>query len=101
MTCSKKSFENDKFCIKWMSFIGTEYHIVVKLRVLKLLVKGLPESFKIISPRHPDTTCELVASLINPETGCWDITTMKRIFLPPDMEVILSIPISPCLPEDT
>ena len=31
MTGSKKSFVNDKFCIRWMSFIGIEYRMVVKL----------------------------------------------------------------------
>ncbi|XP_075674992.1 uncharacterized protein LOC142644220 [Castanea sativa] len=60
-----------------------------------------PDSFEIVSPRPPDTTNELVASLINPDIGGWDITTMKRIFLPHDIEAILSIPISPCLPKDT
>ena len=38
---------------------------------------------------------------INSETGGWDITTMKEIFIAHDVEVILSIPINPCLPNDT
>lgn len=59
-----------------------------------------PKSFKIISPCPLDTTCELVASLINPKTSGWDITTVERIFLLHDMEMILSISICPCLPED-
>ena len=38
---------------------------------------------------------------INSETGGWDITTVKEIFIPYDVEVILNIPISPCLSDDT
>ena len=61
----------------------------------------IPESFKIISPRPLDTSCELVASLINSEIGGWDIPTVKEIFIPHDVEAILSIPISPYLPDDS
>ena len=61
----------------------------------------IPYSFKIIGPRPPYTTLDLVASLINSETGSWDISLVKENFIPHDVEAILSIPISPHLPDDS
>lgn len=59
------------------------------------------ESFKVVSPRTLHQESERVASLINLEMRSWDVTKVRNTFLPHEAQVILSIPISPRLPNDS
>ena len=61
----------------------------------------IPESFKVISPRPQDTDREEVSSLLDLERGTWDIDLVRRTFFPHEVDVILGIPISPSLPNDS
>ncbi|XP_075640630.1 uncharacterized protein LOC142612416 [Castanea sativa] len=60
-----------------------------------------PDSFKEVSPRGPLNNVVMVSSLINKEACGWDVALVKNTFLPHEAEVILGIPISPRLPEDS
>lgn len=42
-----------------------------------------------------------VAQLIDSETGTWKAELIREIFLPHEVDSILSIPLSPRLPEDS
>ena len=61
----------------------------------------IPEFFKVISPRPQDTDREKVLSLLDLERGTWDINLVRRTFLHYEVVVILGIPISPSLPNDS
>ena len=52
------------------------------------------------SPRPQNFVGELVETLLDHELGGWNISTVKSVFLSYEVEVILSIPISPSFPED-
>ena len=60
----------------------------------------IPNSFMVASPRPQNFESELVEYFIDRETGGWDTSAVKNVFLPFEVEAILSIPISPSLPED-
>nr|XP_023911810.1 uncharacterized protein LOC112023433 [Quercus suber] len=58
-------------------------------------------SFKAVSPRPPHAESELVASLIDMDRRGWDVTKVRNTFMPQEAQVILGIPISPRLPQDS
>ncbi|KAK9987796.1 hypothetical protein SO802_028035 [Lithocarpus litseifolius] len=60
-----------------------------------------PESFKVTSPVGSHSGLERVSSLIDVEKRGWDVGKVKNTFLPHEAELILSIPISARLPEDS
>ncbi|KAF3975558.1 hypothetical protein CMV_001197 [Castanea mollissima] len=60
-----------------------------------------PRAFKAVSPRPPHADSELVASLIDMDRRRWDVTKVRNTFLPQEAQVILGIPISPRLPQDS
>ena len=60
-----------------------------------------PSSFKVVSPRNQGTTVEIVEHLLDSDRGSWDIKNMRNTFLPFEAEVVLGIPISPSLPNDS
>lgn len=60
-----------------------------------------PNNFKIISPKGSDGELVKVAQLIEEETGMWKANLIKRIFLTHEADLILGIPLSPRLPEDS
>ena len=60
----------------------------------------IPNSFMVASPRPQNFEGELVEYFIDRESGGWDISAVKNVFLPFEAEAILSIPLSPSLPED-
>ena len=60
----------------------------------------IPNSFMVASPRPQNFESELVEYFIDRETGGWDTSAVKNVFLPFEVEAILSIPISPSLPKD-
>ena len=60
----------------------------------------IPNSFMVASPRPQNFEGELVEYFIDHETGGWDISAVKNVFLPFEAEAILSIPLSPSLLED-
>ena len=60
-----------------------------------------PSSFKVASPRSPHSDDELVASLIDKERRGWDVSKVRSTFMPQEAQVILGIPISPKLPQDS
>ena len=59
-----------------------------------------PNSFMVASLRLQNFEGELVETFIDRESRGWDINAVKSVFLPFEAEAILSIPISPSLPED-
>lgn len=60
-----------------------------------------PDSFNVISPQRQNWNLEKVAQLIDNETGTWKAGLVKETFIPHEADAILSIPISPRLPEDS
>ena len=60
----------------------------------------IPNSFTVASPRPQNFEGELVDTLLDRESRGWDISAVKNVFLPYEVEAILSIPISPSFPED-
>ena len=60
-----------------------------------------PESFKVTSPIGGYTGMEKVSTLLDTDRRSWDVAKVKTIFLPHEAEVVLSIPISGRLPEDS
>ena len=59
------------------------------------------DSFKVVSPRGLSTNVMLVSSLINRETRYWDVNLVRNTFLPHKVEIVLGIPISLRLPDDS
>ena len=59
------------------------------------------DSFRVVSPRGLSTNFVLVSSLINRETRGWDVNSVRNTFLPHEAEIVLGIPISPTLPDDS
>lgn len=59
-----------------------------------------PNSFKVGSPQPQNFEGKLVETLLDQESCGWDTNVVKSIFLPHEVEAILSIPISPSFPED-
>ena len=60
----------------------------------------IPNSFMVASPRPQNFEGELVEYFIDHETGGWDISAVKNVFLPFEAKAILSIPLNPSLLED-
>lgn len=60
-----------------------------------------PDSFKVISPQRHNTDVEKVAQLIDSEAGTWKADLKREVLLPHEAEIILSIPLSPQMPEDS
>ena len=60
-----------------------------------------PESFKVTSPIGVHTGMEKVSSLLDTDRKAWDVVKVKNLFLPHEAEMVLSIPISGTLPEDS
>ena len=61
----------------------------------------LPDSFKVLSPQKHNTGVVKVTQLIDKETSTWKAELIKETFLPHKADNILSIPLSPQLPEDS
>ena len=59
-----------------------------------------PSTFKVIS--LPNNTFELsrVSDLIDPLKCEWQTDLVRQVFLQPDVQSIISIPLSSCLPRD-
>ena len=60
-----------------------------------------PDSFKVNSPQRHNTKVVKVARLIDREPGTWKAELIREIFLSHKANSILSIPLSPRLPEDS
>ena len=60
-----------------------------------------PESFKVTSPIGGYTGMEKVSTLLDTDRRSWDVAKVKTIFLPHEVEMVLSIPISGRLPKDS
>lgn len=61
----------------------------------------IPDSFKVVSPRSHDSELEMVGNLLDLDWGSWDIEKVRCTFLHHEVKVILAIPISPNLREDS
>ena len=59
------------------------------------------DSFKVVSPKGSTNNVVLVSDLINMDTRGWDAAKVNNTFLPFEAQVIIGIPISPQLPEDS
>ena len=62
---------------------------------------SVPELFTVTSLVGAHTGMELVSSLVDVERRGWDMGKVKNMFFPNEAELILSIPISARLPEDS
>ena len=60
-----------------------------------------PSTFKIISPRRDFGDYPMVSSLIDRDTKWWKADVVKTLFLPFEADMILKIPLSQRLPEDS
>lgn len=60
-----------------------------------------PHSFKVISPYAAQLGMELVLSLLGADRRAWDVAKVRKTFLLHEAEVVLSIPISFNLPDDS
>ena len=60
-----------------------------------------PDSFRVDSPRRPQGEAEMVANLMDPEIRRWNVDKVRRTVLPHEAELVLSILVSPRLPEDS
>ena len=56
-------------------------------------------NLQVKDPPHSDF--ELVASIIDKERRGWDASKVRSTFMPQEAQVILGIPISPRLPQDS
>ena len=54
----------------------------------------------VASPRPQNFEGELVETLLDRDSGGWDISVVKSVFLPYEVKAILSITISPSFLED-
>ena len=59
------------------------------------------DSFKVVSPRGFSTNVVVVLDLINRETHGWDANLVRNTFFPHEAEIVLGIPLSPRLPNDS
>ena len=60
----------------------------------------LASTYKVVTP-YPSNGVELpVASLINSQRGEWDLEALQRTLMAKDVESILSIALSPTMPDD-
>ena len=60
-----------------------------------------PDSFRVANPRRSQGEAEMVSNLIDSERRGWNVDKVRRTFLPHEAVSVLSIPISPRLPEDS
>lgn len=61
----------------------------------------IPDSFSAISPRAPQAEAELVSDLIDVDKKIWDVAKVRSIFLHQEAKVVLGIPISNRMQEDS
>ena len=61
---------------------------------------SIPSLYKLTNFPHFFLDGTVVSTLINPETATWKFDIIHEVFLPFDVEAILSIPLSPTLPVD-
>ena len=59
------------------------------------------DSFKVVSPKSQGSMVERVEHLLDSDGRAWDINKVRNTFLPFEAEVVLGIPISPSLPNDS
>ena len=59
------------------------------------------DSFRVVNPRRPQGEVVLVLDLMDPEKRRWNVAKVRRIFLPHEAKLVLSILVSPRLPEDS
>ena len=60
-----------------------------------------PESFKVFSPRLSQHDVVQVSDMIDTNKRSWDIAKVRSTFLPQEAKVVLGIPVSSCLLEDS
>ena len=60
-----------------------------------------PDNFKVISPKGSDEELVKVAQLIDGDTGMWKADLIKKHFMPHEADIILGVPLSPRMPEDS
>ena len=60
----------------------------------------MSSTYKVVTP-YPYNGVELpVASLINSQRGEWDLEALQRTLMAKDVESVLSIALSPTMPDD-
>ena len=59
------------------------------------------DNFKVISPKGSDGELVKVAQLIDGDTGMWKAGLIKKHFMPHEADIILGVPLSPKMPEDS
>ncbi|KAL0007228.1 hypothetical protein SO802_008730 [Lithocarpus litseifolius] len=58
-------------------------------------------NFKVITPQGLNLGLVKVAQLIDEVTGMWKVDLIRKTFFPHDADLILGIPLSPRMPEDS
>ena len=59
------------------------------------------DNFKIISPKGSNGELVKVTELIDGDTGMWKADLIKKNFLPYEVDIILGVPLSPRMSEDS
>lgn len=60
-----------------------------------------PDNFKVINPQGPNVELVKVAQLIDGDTRMWKVDLIKKTSFPHEVEVILGMPLSSRMPEDS
>ena len=60
-----------------------------------------PDNFKVVTPQGPNVELVRVEQLIDGNTGMWKVDQIKKTFFPHEADVILGMPLSSRMPEDS
>ena len=55
-----------------------------------------PDSFRVISPRAPQSEAVMVSDLLGADKRSWDVAKVKSTLLLHEVKVVLGIPVSLC-----
>ena len=60
-----------------------------------------PDNFQVVTPQGPNGELRKVAQLIDEDTGMWKVDQVRKFFFPHEANVILGMPLSSRMPEDS
>ena len=60
-----------------------------------------PDNFQVVIPQGPNGELRKVAQMIDEDTGMWKVDQVRKIFFPHKADVILGMPLSSRMPEDS
>ena len=60
-----------------------------------------PDNFQVVIPQGPNGELRKVVQMIDEDTGMWKVDQVRKIFFPHKVDVILGMPLSSRMPEDS